>query len=272
MLKLSFNATTLRDFDVLQACRFIREAGYDGIELALNDAHLHPLKTQISRVKEIKKLCSDIGLEIACLAAGGPDLLGSTRYEPSLITRSASGRSERLDVIRRSADLADEIGCPVVNFNSGLPREDVSPQAAQQHLLSGLRQLTDNIGDTVLAMEPEPDFFVATTDKAIEILDIINHPQLKLNLDIGHVFCSQSNTYEAIDIAMPYTRHIHIEDIKGSAHFHEIPGEGDIDFSRVISILKKHNYEHFVSVELHNHNKRWQDALALSREYLLALS
>lgn len=271
MLKLSFNATTLRDFDVLPACGYIRDAGYDGVELALNDAHLHPLKTTSLAVKEIKNQCADIGLKIVCLAAGGPDLLGSTRYEPSLITYSAEGRNERLDVIRRSVALAQELDCPIVNFNSGLPRGDVPAEKASEYLLSGLQQITKDLGDTILAMEPEPDFFVGTTDKAIEIIKMINHPQLRLNLDIGHVFCSQTGAYEAIERAIPYTRHMHIEDIRGGVHYHEIPGEGDIDFPRVISIIKQQGYEHYISVELHNHDKRWQDALNLSHEYLLAL-
>jgi len=271
MLKLSFNSTTLRDYDVLEACRYIRAAGYDGVELALGDAHLHPLRTSAQKVKDIKRQCADIGLDIVCLAAGGPDLLGSTRYEPSLITYSAEGRSERLDVIRRSIALAQDLGCPVVNFNSGLPREDVPAEIANDYLLGGLQQLTRNLGNTILAMEPEPDFFVGNTDKAIEIINSINHSQLRLNLDVGHVFCSQENAYEAIKRSIPYTRHIHIEDIKDAVHYHEIPGEGDIDFPRVISIINQQDYEHYISVELHNHDKRWQDALNLSRKYLLAL-
>jgi hypothetical protein len=44
-LRLCFNATTLRGFGVLEAVQHIRDAGYDGVELALNDSHLHPLKS-----------------------------------------------------------------------------------------------------------------------------------------------------------------------------------------------------------------------------------
>ena len=67
---------------------------------------------------------------------------------------------------------------------------------------------------------------------------------------------------------MPFTRHMHIEDIKGRVHHHEIPGEGDIDFDRVFSILHKANYAHYISVELHHHNDRWQSALSESLAFL----
>lgn len=35
-----------------------------------------------------------------------------------------------------------------------------------------------------------------------------------LNLDIGHVYCCEENPILFIRKSIPYTRHIHIEDIK----------------------------------------------------------
>jgi sugar phosphate isomerase/epimerase len=271
-LKLSFNATTLRGFGALEAMRHIRDAGYDGVEIALNDSHLHPLKNSPRQIAELKRHCGDIGLAIACIAAGGPTLLGETPYEPSMISADAAGRRARIDVIRRSVELTQRIGCPVINVNSGLPTEDVPPERAQAYLMEALAAILPDLGDTILALEPEPGFFVGTTGKGIEIIDAIDSPRLRLNLDIGHVFCSEDDCYEKIGAALPYARHIHIEDIKGGIHHHEIPGEGDIDFRRISGLLAASGYGYYVSVELHHHDRMWRRALNESREYLLALA
>lgn len=271
-MKLCFNATTLRNFDVMQAMRLIRDHGYDGVELSLCDTHLHPLKSTRRQILDVKELCGDIGLEIACVAAGGATLLGDVPYEPSLISADAAGRERRLDAIARGIELTQLLECPVININSGLLPPEISALRAQEFLMKGLNGLLSCLGDTILAIEPEPDFFVGTTDKAIEVIKTLNTPNVRLNLDIGHVFCSERDCYNAIKRALPFTRHIHIEDIKGTVHHHEIPGEGDIDFNQIAALLQKADYRHFVSVELHHHDELWQRALGESRDYLLKLA
>jgi sugar phosphate isomerase/epimerase len=73
---------------------------------------------------------------------------------------------------------------------------------------------------------------------------------------------------DAVRRSVPYTRHIHIEDIKQRVHFHLIPGEGDIDFASVFQILADEGYSHWVSVELYPHADRWQESLSRSYEIL----
>jgi sugar phosphate isomerase/epimerase len=272
MLKFSFNSTTLRYMGVFEALTQIQNCGYDGVELMLNDTHLHPLRTPMTRVTEIRDFCSDHGIEIVCVAAGGDQLLSEIPYHPSLIAREESGRRQRIDLLKRSMEIAEILNAPVLAFNSGLLTEDVSRSEASGYIRDGITELLKSKGDLILALEPEPNFFIGTTTDAIALIQELNSPRLRLNLDIGHVNCSEDDCYEAIERAMPYTRHIHIEDIKQRVHHHEIPGEGDIDFTRVFSILESAPYKHYVSVELHHHNEIWQRALKESLEYMQKLT
>lgn len=272
MTKLCFNATTLRNFDIKRAVRLIRESGYEGVELALNNTHLHPMRSTKEEIIAVKNTCEEIGLQIACVAAGGPDLMGSIPYEPSMINADLFSRMRRLDMIRRSVEMAQLLDCPIVNINSGMLTAAVTAQMAQNYLLDGISSLLPSLGgDTMFVLEPEPDFFVGTTTKAIEVINELNTPKLMLNLDIGHVFCCEEDCYDKVERALLYTRHIHIEDIKGRIHRHEIPGEGDIDFGRIMTAINNAEYPHFVSVELHHHDRMWRRALDESREYLFLL-
>ena len=102
MLKLCFNSTTLRNIDLFEALSLIKDYGYEGAELTLNGTHLHPLNHGPQRFKELKAHCEDNGIDIVCLAAGGPNVLGDEPYEPSLIHANPSKRNQRVDFIKRS--------------------------------------------------------------------------------------------------------------------------------------------------------------------------
>jgi sugar phosphate isomerase/epimerase len=271
MFKFSFNSTTLRNMGVIEALNNIKSYGYAGVELALNDSHLHPLKCSQNRLSEVKNFCSENDLPIVCVAAGGESLLSDEPFEPSLINPEQEGRVRRLDFIKRSMEIAAFLETPVLNINSGKLKAGVSKEQAFEYLCTNLEALLSENSQVIIVMEPEPDFFIGTSTDAINLIQTINHPHFKLNLDIGHVFCSEEAPYSAIEGALPYARNIHIEDIKNRIHHHEIPGEGDIDFVKVIEILKKSNYDHYVSVELHHHQDMWQRALKESMEYLTKL-
>ncbi|NTV89866.1 MAG: sugar phosphate isomerase/epimerase [Clostridiales bacterium] len=271
MFRFCFNSTTLRNMDVLEAIREIKDCGYEGVELTLNDSHLHPLTTSLERIREIKKYAGDAGIDIACVAAGGANLLGEVPYEPSLISVEKAGRDKRIEVIKKSIEIANYLGAPVLNINSGKLAGAVGADRAEEYLLSGIESLLRELGGLILVFEPEPDFFIGTSQAGIDLIDRINSPQLRLNLDIGHVFCSETDCYTAVEKALPYSGHIHIEDIKGGIHHHEIPGEGDIDFVRIMSLIKASGYDKHVSVELHHHDMIWRRALEESLAYLSKL-
>lgn len=272
MLKLCFNATTLRYMDIFEALKQVKDAGYEAVEIALNDTHLHPYISSDEKIKSVRNYCAEIGLVIASVAAGGPNYLTKEDYEPSMICDDAKGRRMRLDSYKAAIELGEKIGSPLVNVNSGILKEQ-SVQKADEYFRSGMEELIKECDKTTLVLEQEPGFYVGTTDMAIKYITEINSPKLKFNLDIGHVFCCEpeEECYDNVRKSLPYAAHIHIEDIKDRIHFHQIPGEGDIDFARIVDMIERSVFDGYVCVELHNHDQDWLRALCQSRSYLLDL-
>jgi sugar phosphate isomerase/epimerase len=266
---LSYNTNGLRTMSLLDAIAQVSRAGYSGIELSLHQSHLYPPRISDYQLQEIKDRLNSAGIVPACLATGAADLLSGVPYEPSLISIDPKGRQQRIDLIISAISIARHLSIPVVNFASGILREGMSASAADKHLLDGIEKCLEKAGSVVLAIEPEPGMFIETTDQAIRLIDMFDSPQFRLNLDIGHVRCCESDLIDSIVKAIPYTRHIHIEDIKGSKHYHEIPGEGDLDFQSIFKILKDFDYRHYLSVELYHHADVWERALYQSRRHLL---
>lgn len=269
MAKIAYNANGLRTLNIREAIRAISKAGYDGVELSLSPHHLDLFSVTEFEAAELRSFIQDRGLSACCLATGYDALLGPERFEPSLIHPSKSGRQQRLDALRRSIDLAGWLDVPVVNFGSGYRRPEVTVSEARAFLLEGVRSCLEHAGGEVtLAIEPEPEFFVETNVQAIELVRQVNSQRLRVNQDIGHANVCEDDYLESISAALPLTAHIHIEDIRGRVHRHEIPGEGDIDFAALSEILRSGSYEGFVSVELYNHADVYESALERSLDYL----
>ncbi len=56
--------------------------------------------------------------------------------------------------------------------------------------------------------------------------------------------------------------------LTGIAHFHEIPGEGTLDFEASFRALTDNGFSGYASVELYHHVSSWERALAASHEEL----
>jgi len=268
MFKIAYNANGLRNMDVVSAIREVKKYGYDGIELSLHKDHLHPNYVTENDLNKIKEELEAQILIPACLSTGCSDLLSKNEYDPSLISPTVVERKVRIKCIKKAIDIAKFLNIPIVNISSGLKKNIVSDDDARRSLIEGIKECLNYTQDIILAIEPEPNMFIETTEQAIDIIENVGSNKLKLNLDVGHVVCCEENIMSKIKNACKYTAHIHIEDIKNRIHYHEIPGEGDVDLKTILKILYSEKYEGFVSVELYHHANVYETALEKSYAYL----
>lgn len=269
MLKLSYNTNGLRKLSVLRAISELKKAGYDGIELALEETQFNPFTLSGEDLKKINYSLEINQLYGACIATGGAKLLSNEEYEPSLIHPTQAGRNQRIDLLKRALDIAQTLNIPIINFASGKLTADIEPERAMEYLIGGIEKMLHECDSIIIAIEPEPEFFISTSCEAISLIKNINHPHFRLNLDIGHVYCCEDNFFEALEQAVPYAVNMHIEDISDRIHNHLIPGDGEIDFERVFKILKSREYEGSISVELYHHADQWQEAIEKSHNRLI---
>lgn len=271
MQLLSYNTNGLRNMPIELAIKEVAKAGYDGIELSLHKNHLHPFTITQAQLDSIQYCIVESKIKVVDLATGCDNLLSDERFEPSLITPSEKGRRTRLELIKSSIEIAQYLEIPVVNFASGYKKDGLSVKTARNYLIEGIHECLGDAGNVVLAIEPEPDMFVQTTTEAISIIEEINSEKFKLNLDVGHVYCCEDDYLKKIEKSLPYTCHIHVEDIKNRIHHHEIPGTGEIDFKTIIELCIRNHYSKFLSVELYHHVDVWEQALKESRDYMLKI-
>lgn len=269
MFTLAYNANGLRSRTIEKAIAMTAANGYQGIELSLHKNHIHPLHYTKRQIKHIGKALEDNDIKPVCLATGAQDLLSEEPYEPSLIAPHRRGRRRRIKLIKASIDIARSLGIPIVNLASGFLKKGTEADIAHGYLVEGIREcLAYAAGGVILAIEPEPGMYIQTSAQAKRLVEEIGDTHFGINLDIGHVECCEPDLYEAIRNVIDLTVHIHIEDIKDKIHHHEIPGQGNLDFYKILSLLEQSHYSGAVSVELYHHDPVADMALKESYRYL----
>ncbi|WP_033165368.1 sugar phosphate isomerase/epimerase family protein [Clostridium sp. KNHs205] len=268
-MRLSYNVNGLRNLDLLTAIHRVQEAGYEAIELSLHQRHLHPFFTGEEEIKKLTKELKNTKMKPVCLATGAELLLSSVKHEPSLIAPVKAGRNARISLLQEAAKMAETLEIPVVNFCSGYKSPLMSDEDADKYLIEGIWKAAIGAGNVIFAIEPEPGMFIETTQQAIALIKKAKVPNLKLNVDLGHVVCCEENVQESLTKALPFTAHIHIEDIKGRTHRHLIPGTGDIDWSMFAKCLEDAGYEGYLSVELYDYDSMADQAMKESKDFIL---
>jgi hydroxypyruvate isomerase len=268
MLKFSYNTNGLRNMTVEEAIKQVSKYEYNGVEISLNKENFDPLNIDVDQLKKIKTELSKFNISLCDIATGSDNILSDKKFEPSLISKEKDGRKKRIDLLVKTAGIAEYLGANIINFATGFKSESVSDHEAYIYLKEGINYLLLKCPKTIFLLEPEPYMFIEKTEQAIKLIEEINNSRLMLNLDIGHVYCCEEKPIEAIKNSIPYAKHIHIEDIKNKVHYHEIPGMGDIDFPTIFKELIDNEYQYYISVELYHHCDRFEEALSKSIKYL----
>jgi sugar phosphate isomerase/epimerase len=87
---------------------------------------------------------------------------------------------------------------------------------------------------------------------------IVNRvPGLKVHIDIGHAFIwgGMKNTEKFITVFGNKIEHVHLHDNHGKFDEHLPIGKGKINWRRVVSVLRKINYEKTITLEIFSENR-----------------
>ena len=135
-------------------------------------------------------------------------------------------------------------------FGNELPGEErtVQVECAVENL-SWAAPLAAEAGVTLL-IEPlnrtdRPTYFLHGTAEALNIVQRVNHPQVRLQYDVYHAQMTEGNLISTIIACLPYIGHMQIADVPGR---HQ-PGTGEINYPVVLDVVKKLNYSGYVGLE-----------------------
>jgi len=154
--------------------------------------------------------------------------------------------------VQRAIEVAQALGTPRLNALAGLLPHDVSPRDAQATLVDNLRFAADALAHHGLQLVVEPintfdvpGFYLATSAHALQVIEQVAHPNLRLQFDCYHLHRMEPPLLATLQRALPHIGHVQIADHPGR---HE-PGSGEIDFAAVFALLDAAGYRGWVGCE-----------------------
>jgi L-ribulose-5-phosphate 3-epimerase len=274
-MKLGYNTNGLAHHPWETALELIAETGYRSVAITLDHHCLNPFASDLRREIDRMRRALEIHRLASVIETGARFLLNlREKHEPTLLSSSAEGRRQRIDFLKRSIDIAAELGSDAMSFWSGILRDPIAEIAATQRLADGCREVLDYATrkNVRLAFEPEPGMLIESFDQYAKLLELVDGPLFGLTVDIGHVHCVEEGPIASyLKEWAPRIFNIHIEDMRKGVHEHLMFGEGEIDFPPVISALTQIGYTGGVHVELSRHSHCAPEALRNSYDFLRPL-
>lgn len=288
MFRLGYNTNGLAHHRPVDALRLLAELGYEAVALTPDVGPLDPYAPDPAIVADVRLSAEELGLDLA-VETGARFLLDARRkHYPGLLEDEPQGRHRRIDFLRRSIDLAVELGAGLVSLWSGRAPGGETASARGEpaeriwsRLCDGLEVVQRHAAaaGVRLAFEPEPGMFVERPAEYGELVRRLGDggAELGLCLDVGHLLVTGDLPVgDVLRTWAGHLVHVHLDDIAGGVHEHRMFGTGELDLDETLSALLEVGYTGMAAVELSRDSHRGaqaaEQAMACLRSSLTNLS
>jgi L-ribulose-5-phosphate 3-epimerase len=271
-MRLGYNTNGLTCHRWPEALELLAETGYESVAITLDHDCLDPFAPGLAaEVARMRSLLSRLGLE-SVIETGARFLLDPRqKHEPTLVSPDPGHRARRVEFLKRSIDIARDLGSQCVSFWSGVVRDGALFDSALERLVAGCDEVAEYATrrSMRLAFEPEPGMLISTFADYERLEARVRAPHFGLTIDIGHVHCVEDGPIADFVRAWgPRIFNIHIEDMRKGVHEHLFFGEGEIDFPPVLAALEQVGYTGGLHVELSRHGHMAPEVVRAAYEFL----
>ncbi len=228
---------------------FAAKQGAEGVELLD-----YFWKDEKAEVPAAKKQIADAGLTLAVYSTS------NDFFQPE-----ASARAKEAQKIKHAVDVANQLGVNLVRVFSGNHRDHYTFEQGLGWIIDGLSDSATYAHQhgVVLALENH-GLMAGRSDQVKAIIEKVNSPGLRANLDTGNFLLVGQNPVEAAQELAPLVALVHLKDFRvarpdETIHVYKgldgvdltgtVTGEGMVDLPKVISILRAAGYEGWLSLE-----------------------
>jgi sugar phosphate isomerase/epimerase len=249
MLKHAMCNEAFESTPFVEQCRTLKNAGYQGIEIAPFTLAPDPADISSEKRNEYRTIMREEGLEFVGLhwLMVSPKGLHVTAPDQNL--RERSWRHIR-NLIDLCADLGDDgvmvFGSPQQRSTTG----GLTRQEATRNYVEGLAAIApqaEERGVTVLveALPVGQSDVVQSLEEAVSIVREINSPAIQTMFDTHNAVDETEPHPVLVERYFEYIRHVHVNEMDG-----RYPGTGNYDFGALLDTLTRLNYQHWVSLEV----------------------
>jgi L-ribulose-5-phosphate 3-epimerase len=242
--------------DLTGQLRAIGELGWPAVELRTVDGRALADLDRTERDQLVLAIAR-AGLRVPCLDSRIGSWSGSVAepFEHDLAELAALTR------------LCAELGTPYVRImsypNAGLSERDWRARVLDR--VCRLAEVAERAGITLLH-ENCAGWAGTRADRAIELLDAVGSPALRLLFDVGNGIAHGYDAAGLLADLVRFVAHVHVKDAVGGGEdtAYTLPGDGCAGVADCLGMLRANGYAGALSIEPHlatrPHEGRWADA------------
>lgn len=239
-MKVSANLSLLfSDVPLLKRPQAAADSGFDGVEIQF------PYELP---ARELKEALARSGMPLVLINLPAGDLMTGGAG-----LAAVSGRQYEFDTaLHQALEYAAVVGPQCVNVLPGRLREGMARNQAINTLIANLHKTAEAfrpLGINVLceAINPwdMPGFLISTAEQLGDLLDQVDHPNCKAQLDIYHMARQRLDVSRCIEHLAGRIGHVQFADCPGRG----APGTGDLAFEPLLLQLDKSGYRGWLGAE-----------------------
>jgi len=274
---ISFRDVSFSDIGNFHEClKVCSEAGYDGVELTIEDDSPLTMKSTDSEILAVRKMVEDYGLKVHSVCGFGGNLASD----------DANERKAGRDAIERTLETAALIGADGILSIPGIVGSDFMPDAPlipyekayerSQEMLGTLTSVAESCKVNI-AIENIWNKFLLSPIEMRRFVDELNSDYLGVYFDVGNIILT-GYPEDWIRTLGKRIKKLHFCDFKrGSASLAGFCDllEGDVNFPEVMKALKEIGYDNYLTVEMDPNYKQFPlqsiRSNAVSLDFILTL-
>ncbi len=241
----SFAEGTLKD-----KMKLAKEAGFDGIELALDETGEVSMESTKEDLAKVKAYAEEIGIEISSLAT-------MLYWTYNYTSANLENRQKAMEITKKQLEVAAELGCDTILVVPGAvevsfdPGEVVEYDVAYERAQSALKELApyaEKLG-VCIGVENVGNRFLLSPLEEARFIDEIGSDYVGAYFDVGNVVPNGFPEHW-IKILGSRIKKVHIKDYKRKVSGYVDLLEGDVNWPKVMEGFKNVGYDNWVTAEM----------------------
>ena len=272
-MKKGINIWSFPQGTVRESLTLAKDAGFEGVELALNATGELSMESTEQEIKEVKKVADDMGLALHSLSCG-------LCWDYRLSDDDPTMRLRAKDMIKKQLEAAKILGADtvlvvpgVVNVEFSSPEKKVAYDVVYDRALEGLNELKSYAEslEVSIGLENVWNKFLLSPMEMRDFIDKIGSKYVGSYLDVGNtLYCGYPEDW--VRILGDRIKKIHFKDYRlaaGGLHGFVDLLAGDVNYPEVVKALGEIGYDGWVSAEMIPNYKHHSSAIIYNTSYAM---
>lgn len=233
-----------------ECMRIAKDAGFEGIELALDEVGEINLASGEKDVLKFKQMAEDIGIEISGLATG-------LYWKYPFTSNSKETREKAEEICKTQIEFASILGVDAILVVPGYVGVDFAPESevieydiAYQRALESLTLLSSEAEkcNIYIGVENVWNKFLLSPIEMRDFIDKTNSSYVGAYVDVGNIIYIGYPEHW-IKVLGKRIKKVHVKDYKRQGCFVDLLA-GDVNYPKVIEALEEIGYDGYLNAEM----------------------